>query len=183
MPLCLAVFPTRVTAFLFKAVLALLAFIAIFVSLHIFSKCRSESHTLRTMLVNHLSIMFMWIFGWWARKRLERESKDCRKVQEKMLMEIINNNKDTVYGREFSFESIKSAKDFMETHPLTTKSHYKEYAGNCWILRYQTLQRQKLNTVFHGLLGLPRCKNPGRGGGDSHIKGAGMLVGNFELNP
>ena len=26
-------------------------------------------------------------------------------------------------------------------------------------------------------------KTPGEGGGDSHMKGAGMLVGNFELNP
>ena len=48
-------------------------------------------------------------------------------------MEIINNNKNTVYGREFSFESIKSGKDFMETHPLTTKSHYKEYVGKCGV--------------------------------------------------
>ena len=134
MPLCLAVFPTRVTAFLFKAVLALLACITILVSLHIFSKCKSESHTLRTMLLNYLFVMIMRIFGWWARKRLERESKDCSKVQEKMLMEIVNNNRNTVYGREFGFERIKSGKDFMETHPLTTKSHYKKYVGKCWIL-------------------------------------------------
>ena len=28
-----------------------------------------------------------------------------------------------------------------------------------------------------------RCFKPGRGGGTPHMKGVGMLVGNFELNP
>ena len=128
-PLSLAVLPIEVTAFLLAAVVVLLSCIAV----HIFSKCRSESHTFRSLLQNYQAVIFLWIFGWRARKRLERESKDCSNVQEKLLMEILNNNKNTVYGREYNFESIKSSKDFMQAHPLTTKSHYKEYVGKCGI--------------------------------------------------
>ena len=130
-PLCLAVFPIKITACLFSAVLVLFATIAIVASLHLFSMCKSESHTFRSLLQNYLVIISMWIFGWRARKRLESESKDCSKVQENLLMEMLNNNKNTVYGREYNFESFKNSKDFMAAHPLTTKLHYKGYTGKC----------------------------------------------------
>ena len=44
---------------------------------------------------------------------------------------MLNNNKNTVYGREYNFESFKNSKDFMAAHPLTTKLHYKGYTGKC----------------------------------------------------
>ena len=130
-PLCLAVFPIKITACLFSAVLVLFACIAIVASLHIFSKCKSESHTFRSLIQHYQVIILMWIFGWRARKRLESESKDCSKVQENLLMEMLNNNKNTVYGREYNFESFKNSKDFMAAHPLTTKSHFADYTGKC----------------------------------------------------
>ena len=142
-PLCLAVFPIKITACLFLALLVLFACIAIVASLHIFSKCRSESHTFRSLIQNYLVIILMWIFGWRARKRLENESKDCRKVQENLLMKMLNDNKNTVYGREYNFESFKNSKDFMAAHPLTTKSHYTDYTGKCdW-------GERKATAVFH----------------------------------
>ena len=63
------------------------------------------------------------------RKRFDREADDCRKVQEKFLLEIISSNRNTVFGREYKFESIQSSKDFMNVVPLTTKAFYKEYVG------------------------------------------------------
>ena len=44
-------------------------------------------------------------------KRFDREADDCRKVQEKFLLEIISSNRNTVFGREYNFESIQSSKD------------------------------------------------------------------------
>ena len=63
------------------------------------------------------------------RKRFDREANDCRKVQEKCLLEIIRSNRNTVFGREYNFESIQSSKDFMNVVSLTTKASYKEYVG------------------------------------------------------
>ena len=63
------------------------------------------------------------------RKRFDREADDCRKVQEKFLLEIISSNRNTVFGREYNFESIQSSKDFINVVPLATKASYKEYVG------------------------------------------------------
>ena len=63
------------------------------------------------------------------RKRFDREADDCRKEQEKFLLEIISSNRNTVFGREYNFESIQSSKDFINVVPLATKASYKEYVG------------------------------------------------------
>ena len=73
------------------------------------------------------------------RKRLDREAKGCRKVQETFLMEIISSNRNTVFGREYNFESIQSSKDFMNVVPLTTKASYKEYVGKPYTFNTTTL--------------------------------------------
>lgn len=128
-PVSLAMMPTKITTIILSALLCFLACIVVVVSLHIFSKRTSDSHTFRSLLQHYQAIMFLWIFGWRARKQLERESKDCSNVQEKLLMEILKTNKNTVYGKEYNFESIESSHQFMVAHPLTTKCHYKEYVG------------------------------------------------------
>ena len=63
------------------------------------------------------------------RKRFDREANDCCTVQEKLLMEIVSSNQDTVFGREYNFESIQNSADFIKLVPLTTKDSYKEYVG------------------------------------------------------
>ncbi len=48
-------------------------------------------------------------------------------VQEKLLMDIINRNKDTVYGKKHNFASVKSIDDYRKTVPITTYGDYKAY--------------------------------------------------------
>ena len=128
-PLFIAALPRKLTAFLFAAIFVLLACITISACVHIFRTHRSKSHNLRSLLQNYLVIMVLWIFGRRMRKRFDREANDCRKVQEKFLMEIISSNRNTVFGREYNFESMQNSKDFMNVVPLTTKAFYKEYVG------------------------------------------------------
>ena len=151
-PLFLAALPRKLTAFLFAAIFVFLACIMISACVHIFSQHRSKSHNLRSLLQNYLVIMALWIFGGRIRKRFDREADDCRKVQEKFLLEIISSNRNTVFGREYKFESIQSSKDFMNVVPLTTKAFYKEYVGKPCTFNTLTLFSPKLPL---GMAGTP----------------------------
>jgi hypothetical protein len=46
--------------------------------------------------------------------------KDPRKVQEKVLLRIIEKNKNTVYGKKYQFEKIQSIKDFQKKVPVVS---------------------------------------------------------------
>ena len=54
-------------------------------------------------------------------------SKNAAKSNEELLMRILSENKDTVYGRKYGFGNIKNVKEYMEKAPLTEYSDYEEY--------------------------------------------------------
>lgn len=131
----IAALPSKLMYILVAAIFGFLACITILACVHIFSQHRSKSHNFRSLLQNYLATMILWIFGGRMRKRFDREANDCREVQEKFLLEIISSNRNTVFGREYNFESMQSSKDFMNVVPLTTKASYSEYVGKpCTLL-------------------------------------------------
>ena len=109
-PPFLAALPSKLTAFLFAAIFVFLACITISSCVHIFSKYRSKSHNLRSLLQNYLVIMVLWIFGGRVRKRFHREAKDFRKVQEKSLMEIIGTLRYPGRGGKENGESLEGGR-------------------------------------------------------------------------
>lgn len=52
---------------------------------------------------------------------------DIKKVQEKYLSELLHKNRNTVYGKKYSFKSIKSYEDFVKNVPLTVYEDYEPY--------------------------------------------------------
>ncbi len=58
--------------------------------------------------------------------QLEADVQQARKVQEELLFEMLEANKDTPFGREHNFASIKTVEDFKREVPFTT---YDDYAG------------------------------------------------------
>ncbi|KAI0212561.1 Jasmonoyl--L-amino acid synthetase JAR1 [Lamellibrachia satsuma] len=54
-------------------------------------------------------------------------SKRVHSVQEALLLRILQHNKDTVYGTEHDFSSVKTRRDFTETQPLMTYADLKPY--------------------------------------------------------
>ena len=131
----IAALPSKLTYILVAAMFCFLACITILACVHIFSQHRSKSHNSRSLLQNYVAIMVLWIFGGRIRKRFNRAANDCREVQEKLLMEIVSSNRNTVFGREYNFESIQNSADFIKLVPLTTKASYKEYVGKpCTLL-------------------------------------------------
>lgn len=59
-----------------------------------------------------------WL-GWYMKRKLEDSSRDVQKAQHETLMDRINENKDTEYGKRFMFDQIKDRNDFVKLHPLT----------------------------------------------------------------
>ena len=57
--------------------------------------------------------------------QLAADVEHTREVQEELLFEMLDSNKDTPYGREHGFADIKSVEDFKKL-PYTT---YDDYAG------------------------------------------------------
>jgi hypothetical protein len=54
-------------------------------------------------------------------------TKDPMKYQKEFLMKVIQDNKDTEYGRKYDFASIKTIEDFQAKVPLSTYDDYAPY--------------------------------------------------------
>ena len=59
-------------------------------------------------------------------QQLEADVLHAREVQEELLFEMIEANKDTPFGRDHGFADIKTVEDFKRTVPFT---NYDDYAG------------------------------------------------------
>ncbi|XP_069490568.1 GH3 domain-containing protein isoform X2 [Ambystoma mexicanum] len=64
-----------------------------------------------------------------ARQRsyLEIDTQDICRVQEKILLQRLQQHQDTEYGRLQQFCDIKDSHTFRKRHPLTQYGHYREY--------------------------------------------------------
>ena len=54
-------------------------------------------------------------------------TKDPMKVQEKLLLDLLAENKDTEYGKKYGFEKITSIRDYQEKVPVTEYKDYEAY--------------------------------------------------------
>ena len=81
-------------------------------------------------LPNVLMFLFLTLltpYAWIATFVFNRNVKSIRKVQEKTLLRILRLQKNTKYGMEFGFKSIRSVSEFRTGHPVVDYSHYKSY--------------------------------------------------------
>ncbi|XP_074645783.1 uncharacterized protein LOC141902043 [Tubulanus polymorphus] len=67
------------------------------------------------------------ITGWWRYRSLNRSSKDVENTQNRLLMKLIANTRDTKYGIDHGFKEMNSVDDFFKTQPLTNYKDYKPY--------------------------------------------------------
>ncbi|MCQ2965046.1 MAG: GH3 auxin-responsive promoter family protein, partial [archaeon] len=58
---------------------------------------------------------------------LMKISKDPLKYNNELLMKILEDNKDTEYGKKYDFANIKTIKDYQEKVQITTYDDYAEY--------------------------------------------------------
>lgn len=60
-------------------------------------------------------------------KNLMKMSEDPMKYNEELLLKLIEDNKDTEYGKKYDFANIKSIEDYQKKVPITTYDDYAEY--------------------------------------------------------
>ena len=63
--------------------------------------------------------------AFWA--KLLEMTKAPMVVQEKFLMKVLSDNKDTEFGKKYGFEQIRSIREYQEKVPLTTYDNYAPY--------------------------------------------------------
>lgn len=54
-------------------------------------------------------------------------TKNPMAVQTKLLLELLQENKDTEYGKKYGFGDIKTIEEYQEKVPVTEYDHYAEY--------------------------------------------------------
>lgn len=59
--------------------------------------------------------------------KIEEMTKSPMVVQEKLLMKILSDSKDTEFGKKYGFDQIHSIRDYQERVPLTTFDDYAPY--------------------------------------------------------
>ncbi len=60
-------------------------------------------------------------------KEFQELTKDPMKHQEEFLMKLLQDNKDTEYGKKYGFADIKSIKEYQEKVPISKYDDYVEY--------------------------------------------------------
>jgi hypothetical protein len=57
----------------------------------------------------------------------ERLTKDCQRVQERVLLDKIRRNQKTVYGQEHHFSNLKTVSDYQKAVPLSEYEHFQPF--------------------------------------------------------
>nr|XP_054756098.1 GH3 domain-containing protein-like [Lytechinus pictus] len=95
---------------------------------HDFQKLhKSKSHTFESAAKQYTTNCIFEVIGRRMRKKLDKDSQNCQKVQTEILMSRLQSASETVYGKQFNFADIKSPEDYCQKHPLTRASHYQPF--------------------------------------------------------
>lgn len=60
-------------------------------------------------------------------EHLDKITANPMKIQEDLLMKIIQDNKDSEYGKKYGFEKIHTIEEYQKNLPLTNYDDYKDY--------------------------------------------------------
>ena len=60
-------------------------------------------------------------------EKLEKASLNGFEENKKLLFKLIEENKNTDYGKKYNFENIKTIEDYFKNVPLSEYEDYEEY--------------------------------------------------------
>ena len=69
----------------------------------------------------------MVIKGSAALRRMDEHSRDAMASNERLLMQLLRDNKDTEYGRKYGFSDIHTIREYQEKVPFTTYDNYAPF--------------------------------------------------------
>ena len=105
--------------------LFLLSFVLIFSFWILLRMKKSVSHNLKTASQQFLSLLVMKVLGSQSLKSFERNSKNFKIENEKLLLSILKENSETEYGRRHSYKEIKDKKQFAKIVPLARYENFE----------------------------------------------------------
>ncbi|XP_038058034.1 GH3 domain-containing protein-like [Patiria miniata] len=117
---------TSLTGTAVTGVWLILGTLSTVIAFHISTLRCSETHTLKTLLLEYAINLATDFFDPYIFGKLKMAWKEPRKAQEKFLRELISRDADTEYGRRY-LTGIQSLQDFRDKHPLTKYDHYQDY--------------------------------------------------------
>ncbi len=86
---------------------------------------RAAPKEIGASVMNAMIIKVLVTRGKRAMRQLDDDSKDAVAISERMLMKLLDENRDTEYGKKYGFADIHSIAEYQEKIPLT---HYDDYA-------------------------------------------------------
>ncbi|XP_033742604.1 GH3 domain-containing protein-like [Pecten maximus] len=87
----------------------------------------TKFYTLRSKIYQYIANNALALVGQYQLWKMARRSKDIKAVQNEILLQRLQRNKDTEYGAKYRFSEIKTREDFVKSHPLTRINHYEDY--------------------------------------------------------
>ncbi|XP_033110254.1 probable indole-3-acetic acid-amido synthetase GH3.9 [Anneissia japonica] len=94
---------------------------------HISSVTWSDHLNISSIAVLYITYIVSMSFSFIYFRSFKQQTKHFRKTQEQFILKGLNEQRNTVYGKDFHFSKIHSLQDLKAKHPLTTYSHYEKY--------------------------------------------------------
>lgn len=87
----------------------------------------TPSHTIQSLFQQYLYIMFVRTYCRYLEWTFNKLSINCKKQQEDLLFDILNQNNDTVLFKDFNLQGVTTVDEYRKRLPLTTYDNYKKY--------------------------------------------------------
>ena len=87
----------------------------------------SKHHSPYSIYYQSVTNLLMSKLGSYAIKQFHSDCNQASKVNEDLLLKLLDRCKDTVYGLDYQLGDIKSRQEFKERHPITSHEHYEPY--------------------------------------------------------
>lgn len=76
-----------------------------------------------------------------------KDADKIDEVQEKLLLEYIKENQDTVFGKQYDFKNIKTIEDFQKNVPITAYEDYEKYIEEIFNGEGNVLTKDKVKVL------------------------------------
>ncbi len=78
-------------------------------------------------LMNRVILKTLISRGRKAMREIDTNSRDAFNISQELLMKLLEDNKDTEYGKKYGFENIHSIEEYRERVPLSNYDDYEPY--------------------------------------------------------
>ncbi|XP_072047732.1 uncharacterized protein [Amphiura filiformis] len=96
-------------------------------SIHIATQACSKKTTLKELIQLYFFGLMFLFYGKHQWKKFKEATKTPREIQEKLLLEILQKNAETEYGRTMGLGYAFTVDDFRKRHPLSKYDQFEDY--------------------------------------------------------